>query len=349
MDITVTCPIEKSFRVSQIAGMFDVPLEKKTTLTFQYESPPLSEPWKIGLIVGPSGSGKSTVASQLFCNNIYRAGNWSDKQAVIDGFGDEPIKEIVAQLTMVGFSSPPSWMKPYPVLSNGERFRCDLAKATMLTGQVAFDEYTSVVDRDVAKIASAAIAKAAKSNRLRCQFVAVTCHYDIMEWLEPDWVLDMANGTVSRRRLRRPTIELQIVRCRKSAWTLFAKHHYLNGNLGIVCECYVALWLQKPIAFCAMIPQMGRKNHWRVSRIVTLPDYQGMGIGSTFLQAIALMYKKNGKKVSITASHPSILSHCAKSPNWKTTNVQKIGSASIHHKNSRNRAVVSFAFQPTDG
>ena len=50
-------------------------------------------------------------------------------RAVVDGLGERPIKEITRLFTAVGFSSPPSWIKPYHVLSNGEQFRCDLARA----------------------------------------------------------------------------------------------------------------------------------------------------------------------------------------------------------------------------
>jgi transcriptional regulator with GAF, ATPase, and Fis domain len=57
---------------------------------------------------------------------------------------------------------------------------------------VAFDEFTSVVDRNVARIGSAAVAKAIRSGQIRCRFVAVTCHYDIIDWLAPDWIIDMA-------------------------------------------------------------------------------------------------------------------------------------------------------------
>lgn len=346
MQITVTCPVEPSFRVSQIAGMFDVPLAEKSTLHFSVETPPLEEPWKIGLIVGPSGSGKSTVARHLFGNEIYGDAEWPENKAVVDGFGELPIKEITKRLTLVGFSSPPSWIKPYHVLSNGERFRCDLARALTSTKTVVFDEYTSVVDRNVARIASAAIAKAIKSNRLNCRFVAVTCHYDVTEWLEPDWVLDMATGTVSRRSLRRPDIELRIVRCSREAWALFAKHHYLTASLGAGCRCYLALWNEIPVAFCAMIAQMGFKNRWRVSRIVTLPDYQGVGIGSAFLEAMGDLYLAEGNRFSITASHPSVVAHCSRDKNWKTVNVMKTGSRGGRHKSSQGRAVVSFEYDP---
>ena len=135
----------------------------------------------------------------------------------------------------MGFSSPPSWVKPYHVLSNGEQFRCDLARAlarcdSTAGGLVVFDEFTSVVDRNVARVVSAATAKALRGGRIAGRFVTVTCHYDVTEWLDPDWVIDMAASTFTRRCLPRPKIELAIFRCRRAAWRLFARHHYLSGR-----------------------------------------------------------------------------------------------------------------------
>ena len=196
MQITLSCPVFSSFRVQQVAGMFDVPLAEKAERVLSFEKPP--DGGVIGCIVGPSGSGKSSIARHLFGNDYYTGNDWDHGVAVIDNFdAGLSIKEITQMLTLVGFSSPPSWIKPYSVLSNGEKFRCDLARSLSRGGLVVFDEYTSVVDRNVAKIASAALAKAMRSNRIDCRFVAVTCHYDILDWLEPDWVLDTSAGTVS--------------------------------------------------------------------------------------------------------------------------------------------------------
>ncbi len=62
VDVVVECPIHDSFRVQQVAGMFDVPLTEKSRERFQVELPTREDEWQIGLIVGPSGSGKSTIA-----------------------------------------------------------------------------------------------------------------------------------------------------------------------------------------------------------------------------------------------------------------------------------------------
>ena len=390
MKFSLNCPIYDSFRVQQIAGMFDIDVQQKAVQTFHTDDIPTDDDWKVGLIVGPSGSGKSSVARHVFGDRLYECGNWPHDKAVIDCFDCDSIRDVTQLLIVVGFSSPPSWIKPYHVLSNGERFRCDLAKAlagkvqsskckvqshvnedrrTQNTGNemetlctlhselcthnvVVFDEFTSVVDRNVAKVGSAAIARGIKSGRMPCRFVAVTCHYDVTEWLEPDWVLDMATGSVTRRSLRRPAVHLRIVRCKRNAWELFKRHHYLSAGIPQGCRLYMALWDDEPVAICVIVPMFGKRNHWRISRIVTLPDYQGIGIGSALFDGIAEMYASTGVRVGATASHPSILAHCEKSPLWRTISIRKTGSrASKHHhyQGAVGRATVSFEYVGESG
>jgi GNAT superfamily N-acetyltransferase len=402
IDVTVTCPIFDSFRVQQVAGLFDVPLTQRATQRFHLELPeelwqctphtpcadrnvtqsvtstagdtemrPLGQ-WRVGLIVGPSGSGKTTLARHLFGTRLFQRRAWPQNHAVIDGMGDRPIKEIAGLFTAVGFSSPPSWLKPYQVLSNGEQFRCDLAWALAnantheiaaaeappgitaapvppLADAVAFDEFTSVVDRNVARVGSAAIARAMQSGLIAGRFVAVTCHYDVAEWLEPDWIIDMATATFQRRRLRRPSIDLAIFHCRSSAWTLFARHHYLSGVISPAARCYLALWQGVPVAFCAVLSLIGRKDRWRISRIVTLPDFQGLGIGMAVVEAVAQLHRRQGGRVNVTASHPALLAHCRRSPRWRAVQVRKTGSRGAEkfaagYRGSAGRAVVSFEY-----
>ena len=380
---TVTCPIHRSFRVEQVAGMFDLPLGEKATQRFDVELPDRDERWEIGLIVGPSGSGKSTIARQAFDNELYQGSDWPADRAVIDCFGDLPVRQVVELLTAVGFSSPPSWVKPYAVLSNGERFRCDLARA-LARGEergarsesrgeergsrsecketsssplaphhsplVVFDEYTSVVDRNVARVASAAIAKGIRAGRIPYRFVAVTCHYDVAEWLEPDWTLDMATCSLSRRRLRRPSIELEIHRCRVAAWQMFARHHYLSGEIHTQARCYLATWNGVPVSFAATLPLVGRRNHRRFTRIVTLPDYQGIGIGMRVVAAVAGLHREEGLRVNVTSSHPALIQHCKRSPLWKAIAVKKPGARPRsngrfrNYRDSGGRGVVSFEY-----
>jgi len=365
IDVTVKCPVFDSFRVQQVAGMFDVPLAEKVSERFLLEIPDLGgdgegNGWQIGLIVGPSGSGKSTIAREMFGDRLYRQQPWPKDKAVIDGLGPLPVKQVTGLYNAVGFGSPPSWVKPYHVLSGGEKFRCDLARALAWGGigqeevgpennVVAFDEFTSVVDRDVARVVSAAIARGIRNGRIGCRFVAVTCHYDVTEWLTPDWVVDMATSTFQRRCLQRPPVKLEIFRCRRSAWRLFARHHYLSGSLGKYSRCFIVLWNGNPVAFVASVSLIGRKNRWRMSRLVTLPDYQGIGIGMSALEAVADLHREEGHRVNATASHPMLISHCCRSPRWRAISVKRQGTPAAqrfieNYRDSTGRMVVSFEY-----
>ena len=344
--IQLECPLFNSFRVQQVAGMFDVPLSERVSTIIETEPPPVAGTvdetvagtvdgvvmdWQIGVIVGLSGSGKSTIArhfygaSGVYCTDaVYSDGTdtWANNKAVVDCFADSiPIKDVVSMLTSVGFGSPPSWCKPYQVLSNGEKFRCDLARALLSGNFVVFDEYTSVVDRNIAKIGSAAVAKAIrKSDR---KFVAVSCHYDIIDWLTPDWILDTQTGKVvwNRGLLRRPDINLKIHKCHYNDWRLFSKYHYLNSKtLSTSAQCYVAMYNTDgndiPVSFIAVMQNCGHKNYKRVSRLVTLPDYQGIGIGMTLTHFVADLYKRQGYRFSLGTSHPGMIQSLRNDKRW---------------------------------
>src|SRR5436190_1330716 len=128
------------------------------------------------------------------------------------------------------------------------RVRQDDHRAAAPDRPVVFDEFTSVVDRTVAQIGSAALAKTVRQRAQ--QFVAVTCHEDVEAWLQPDWVYRPAENVFAWRRLRRrPVIALDVVRCRASAWALFAPHHYLSHGLSRGAVCFLASWNARPVAF----------------------------------------------------------------------------------------------------
>ena len=119
-------------------------------------------------------------------------------RAVVDEFPQElSIQNITALLSAVGFSSPPAWLRPRETLSNGQRFRAEMAMALAFAARdssaLLLDEFTSVVDRHAAKIGCVAFAK--KIHQANIRLVAASCHDDILEWLQPDWVARPDLGT----------------------------------------------------------------------------------------------------------------------------------------------------------
>jgi ABC-type ATPase with predicted acetyltransferase domain len=122
---------------------------------------------------------------------------------------DCSIEEITNTFSSVGFSSPPSWLKPYHVLSNGEKMRVDLANAILQKNELfVFDEFTSVVDRQIAKIGSFATQKAIRKTNKK--FIAVSCHFDIEEWLMPDWVFNTDTMTFIKHSDKKKDLTLNL-------------------------------------------------------------------------------------------------------------------------------------------
>lgn len=177
-----------TFRVSSIINNFDLDIEHIRE-EFKGNIDIDGVKWNVGLIVGGSGTGKSTIAKECFGDYYIKGYEYSAASVVDDMPKSKSVKEIEKTFTSVGFASPPSWLKPYSVLSNGEKMRVDLARSILEEREIiVFDEFTSVVNREVAKTSSYAISKAVKKQGKK--FIAVACHKDIIEWLEPDWIYD---------------------------------------------------------------------------------------------------------------------------------------------------------------
>jgi hypothetical protein len=218
MNITVRSPIVETPRVLQVRGMFDLAAQANSEMSWELSLPLDEKDWHIGLILGPSGCGKSTIARQLWPQRLAYRQQWPADRSVLDGFpAGMAIKEIVGLLSSVGFSSPPAWLRPYQVLSTGQQFRVSLARLLADQPDLAVqDEFTSVVDRTVARIGAHAVAKAVRARRQK--FVAVTCHEDVEDWLDPDWVYRPALATLEKsgdsgqgsdRELRTSSLELR--------------------------------------------------------------------------------------------------------------------------------------------
>lgn len=162
--------------------------------------------WNIWVIVWPSWTGKSTIAKELFWDNFINLEYWNN--AVIDELDGET-NEIINLFNKVWFNTPKSRLKPYSVLSNWEKMRVDLVKALLSKKDIIiFDEYTSVVDRTVAQIASYAIQKNIRKENKK--FIAVTCHYDVLDRLEPDRVFDTKNFTFMKGTMSPNTKDHQL-------------------------------------------------------------------------------------------------------------------------------------------
>jgi GNAT superfamily N-acetyltransferase len=348
--ITVTSPIVESARVAQVRGLFDLPPAPHSTLTWHVQLPLAERPWHIGLVVGPSGCGKSTIARRLWPDALDHSAALAPlrRGSVVDAFPDGmPINDITELLSAVGFSSPPAWLRPFEVLSTGQQFRVTLAVLLAQTpagGLVVFDEYTSVVDRTVAQIGSHALAKTVR--RRGQQFIAVTCHEDVEAWLQPDWVYRPTENLFTWRCLRRrPAIALDVVRCQASAWPLFAAHHYLSQRHAASAVCFLASWRGCPVAFSSWLPFVGPgRRARREHRTVTLPDYQGAGIGNALSALVASLWKGLGYRALSTTTHPAMIAARRRSPLWRLTRPPSFAQGGDRLRHATTRLTAGFEY-----
>lgn len=351
--ITRSSPITRSARVMQIEGMFDIPPAAKSEQRWDVTLPLDEQPWNVGLIVGPSGCGKSSIARELFGSAMVGEFAWDSTRSIVDGFPAAlGAREITLLLSSVGFSSPPYWLRPYGVLSTGQQFRVSMARALAeLPDLAVVDEFTSVVDRTVAQIGAAAIAKTVR--RRDQQFVAVTCHYDVEPWLDPDWVYEPAENRFTWRLLRRrPPLEIKILRVNRSAWRLFSHHHYLTAQLATAAVCFCAFIDDRPVSFHSFMPFVGRlatkQKAMRGHRSVTLPDFQGVGIGRALITESARIMSGIGYRAFSNSGHPAVMAALNRDPEWRMirppgrTSKSGRGGMKVAHANQRITASWEF-------
>lgn len=281
-----------------------------------FDAPARDGSWTLGVIVGASGSGKTSLLRRSY--GTPTAPEWAPNKAIVSHF--QNAKEAIAKLTGVGLSSIPAWCRPYSALSTGERFRADLARG--LGSNASFDEFTSVVDRSVAKAASRGLSRYVRRNALTGITIA-SCHRDILEWLEPDWVFDTDLGSFLPRGSlpRRPEIRIDLYRCNRSLWDAFKRHHYLTSSLMCSARCWSAFWQETLVGFVSAVTMPGGtvKKAWREHRTVVLPDYQGLGIGVRISDAIANRFIQEGCRYFSKTAHPRMGGYRDGSPLWRGT------------------------------
>lgn len=317
IDIAVETETSSSTRARQVSAMFDCPVTEKCRLEWKLDFPLDDEPWNVGLVVGPSGSGKTTVMRHVW--GEPPALKWGGA-SVVDDFDPRLSMELISSTCgAVGFNTIPAWMRPFRVLSNGEQFRVDLARRlSELADPIVVDEFTSVVDRQVAQIGSHAVQKLVRKQGRK--FVAVGCHYDVIDWLQPDWILDMATRTFTRRLLqRRPPLECTIGRIPHAAWRLFAPYHYMSADLHTAAKCF-GLWVgDRLAAFTGILhmPHPKVRDIKRCSRLVTLPDWQGLGLAMILIEQVGAAHKAVGQRLRTYPAHPALVRAFDKSPKWQ--------------------------------
>lgn len=348
------CANYRSYRAARVKSLFNA--ERGDSFEISADLPIEEDDWRIGLIVGPSGSGKTTLASELWGGGFIAepGAGWSEDKPIVDCIREgeaDAFDQVTGALAAVGLGSVPSWLRPYHVLSNGEKFRADMARVVCEQPErVIVDEFTSVVDRQIAKIGAAAFSKAWKRTAKQC--IVVTCHYDVIEWLQPDWIFDTADGSFARGCLQpRPTIELEVWRTDWRHWPLFKPHYYLDLPLMPAAAVYVGTVEGEPVAHLGVAT---RPAAWhreglecRGSRMVVMPEWQGAGVGTKFLDAVCELQLQGhdharmpGRELltQFHTSHPGLVAALRRSPKWRQISAAMFGGSKARSRASMLRS-----------
>ena len=301
------------------------------------------------MIYGGSGTGKTTLLKEF--GNLSKC-IFDEEKPVISNFDWLEPNKATLLLSSMGLSSVPTWLRPFQTLSNGEQYRAELAYKVGKAKEnetILIDEYTSVVDRDVAKAMSNALQKYIRRNNKK--IILASCHFDIMEWLLPDWTYSPLKGRVEKPSLlrqSRPKIELQIFRCRYETWNIFKQHHYISEDLNKAAKCFCVTWNDKPVAFYAFLPMPSGtvQNAFRGSRSVVLPDYQGLGIGFSVAKYLHKLYTKDGKKLYVKSVNPALVKKRMNDDDYKFNGKTKSSNegGKLKGRKLRDSAAYSFLF-----
>ena len=308
---TVFVSVERDEYTKAASNAFDYPFTGRTEFE-TWAMPKTPDTFGVGVIVGDSGTGKSLLLKEFGAAEEVK---WNKKKAIISHF--ETPEEAMSKMMSVGLNSIPTWMKPFHVLSMGERYRAIVAR-TIKSGAV-YDEFTSVIDRDTARSLSVSLRRLIDDEGLT-NIVVATCHEDIIEGLQPDWVFNSNTGEMSVGRSLRTPIELQIFRSDISTWGMFAPYHYLSHRINASSKCYVATWNDRLVGFSAVLPfPSTMKGAWREHRTVIFPKFQGMGFGVRLSDALGEILLAKGKRYFSRTAHPRMGLYREHSSLWKAT------------------------------
>jgi len=312
-----------SYRAARVKSLFNA----ESGCSFDLEAEiDLSGDWTIGVVVGPSGSGKTSIGKVIFGKNRihdYTKGWKRDKPIVDEIAPDGDFNVVTGALANVGLGDVPAWLRPFHILSNGEQFRAGLARLICLQeNEVVVDEFTSVVDRQIAKIGSQAFQKAWRRTNPTGKVVLLTPHYDILDWVQPDWVFDTKTKEFERGRLRqRPKIELTIFKTDSSYWRYFKHHYYLDLPNPPAAEYFVGT-VDGELACHLAVAPLFTANAYRATRLVTMPEWQGAGVGFRFLEWVCQYHLEgNGRRghkfaTFFHTSHPQLSTALRRGKKW---------------------------------
>lgn len=359
--VKLESPVSTSFRCVRAANSLDIDPKKKSVHELNV-SGDFKSPFTIGLILGASGSGKTTLAHKMFGPECFKT--WLDPEKPIieqlpTNFTYDQCAEI---LSGVGLTSVPCWIRPVKTLSNGQRARAEAAIALCSEQkEVVIDEWTSVVDRTVAKVMSHCVQKFARNTQKK--LVLLSCHYDVVDWLNPDWIVDCNTQKFIDRRLlcreeraRTEQLAFDVRPVTSESWKYFSKYHYLSEKMpGGKIYSFGLFHGERQIGFACFANYVPIKKNktpiFHSNRVVVHPDFAGFGLGLRLVNAASSYLKKTyGIRIMAKFSSIPMFRSRLKDPQWKLKDIKrqigktKVGGT-IERKTGYRENIKTYSFE----
>ena len=117
-------------------------------------------------------------------------------------------------------------------------------------------------------------------------------------------------------------------------WDIFRKHHYLSNDFNKSAKLYLIFWDNVLVAMNSIlnVPNGNVKNMFRSHRLVVLPDFQGLGIGTKINDFFGRYYLDHGLRYCMRTTHMKLINYMKNNINWiPTTNNNKNNVTRCEH------------------
>jgi hypothetical protein len=116
--------------------------------------------------------------------------------------------------------------------------------------------------------------------------------------------------------------QYKIIPCHYSMYELFSKYHYLK-EINTASKCWVIVKEEELVGFHSSLQfpmrRLDGKTAFRGHRTIIIPKYQGLGIGSSFVNYIASIFINNNKAFYTTTSNKNFGESRNQSELWRAT------------------------------
>ena len=132
---------------------------------------------------------------------------------------------------------------------------------------------------------------------------------------------------------------------------MFSQHHYLTRELNGNCHVHLIFWDEVLIGFHAYVnaPHGSYKFAYRGHRLVILPDYQNLGIGTEVMDFFGKWFLNRGEKFLVRSTHLRLMEHCRHSKAWRESNFSEKATPQLSNEISKYKHAlterVAYSFE----